>query len=68
MEDVATYASACGGSGVGVRGLLSTPQLLCGVSCFLLYLQFCDVPLLGLGKSFDSSWHKSSVESWKVEE
>lgn len=48
--------------------LLPSPELLCDVSCFLLYLQFCDVPLLGSGKSFDSSWHKSRVESWKVEE
>lgn len=48
--------------------LLPSPELLCDVSCFLLYLQFCDVLLLGSGKSFDSSWHKSRVESWKVEE
>lgn len=57
-----------GGGGGVYFWLLPFPQLVHDVSCFLLYLQFYDVPLLVSGKSFDSSWHKSSVETWKVEE
>lgn len=69
MEDVATHAYRCGGGVVGVfiylffSCLLSSLWLLCDISCFLPYLQFCDVPLLGLGKVLTVS----SIQAvWKV--